>query len=671
MISFLEKCVKRESWHPSIEELLLSIDGEIRAAADPKVKAHLRMCWSCRARQERIAQAISDFVKHRELLRTARPGLSSRFVERFEARLDLLEREKGRPSLLAGLMASVWQQLPPWRLSWKHAVFLVACSVMIAAVLRLSVAPPVSARELLERVEQAEAARIRTVDRPVVYQKLRVKRHSNQRGLDAAVNWEIWSDVRGRRSSARVEGDRLLQRPGGRRYPSGPIGREEALPSVLVELDQVLRSNHMQEFNPLSATSYRSWRKSVRPERETVTQGSLDDAKTLILTTTARGPFGPNAVIQASLLVRADDWHPIEQQLKVQGENETRDFTVTETALQVVALSKLPASIFSDLAPEPAFPAIVLPPVSIAPPVIPPTAIELITTEIDVLHALHRVKACLRETIQVESVPAKWVEVRALAETAERKEELRQALRDLKFVKLNIRDAAPPPHEKAGSPDQKEPESPFRESQAPRIPAQPVLQSYFADKGEPLQTDGRIAEFSNQALSFSQAALAEATALRRLVEWHSSGKTKELNPESAWLLEVMVREHLAGLKYAATLCRELLDPVLPFLISQSALHPPESVATLFEPADVQPFSWTARSTSLIALVERIHDLVYCLFASYCEGTELTPKRTGEAGRELASALSQLEGSFVNVHTGLAKEFTGQENLLSSRQDRQE
>ncbi|MCI0421372.1 MAG: hypothetical protein L0312_19460, partial [Acidobacteria bacterium] len=159
MFSFLKKRLKRESWHPSIEELLLSMDGEIRAAADPKVEAHLRMCWSCRARQERIDQAISDFVKHRWLLRTARPGPSSRFVERFEARLDMLEQEKGRPSLPARLMASLRQQLPLWRLSWKYGGFLLACSlvaVVAVVVLQLSVAPPVSARVLLERVERAE-----------------------------------------------------------------------------------------------------------------------------------------------------------------------------------------------------------------------------------------------------------------------------------------------------------------------------------------------------------------------------------------------------------------------------------------------------------------------------------------------------------------------------------
>ncbi len=674
MFSFLKKRLKRESWHPSIEELLLSMDGEIRAAADPKVEAHLRMCWSCRARQERIDQAISDFVKHRWLLRTARPGPSSRFVERFEARLDMLEQEKGRPSLPARLMASLRQQLPLWRLSWKYGGFLLACSlvaVVAVVVLQLSVAPPVSARVLLERVERAEAARIRNVARPVIYQKLRVRRQTARQSQDAIAHWEIWNDVHGRRSSARVEGGRVLPRLGDRLSTSEQNGSQEALPAVLAELEQVTRSNHMQQFNPLTVTSYLSWRDSIRPKTETVTEGSLDDdTKTLILTTTAEGPFAPNAVIRASLLVRAEDWHPIEQKLEVQRENETKEFTITETALQVVALSELPASIFPDLSPPlsspPSLPVIAIPPVSIATPVatpvVSPTAAELMATEIDALYALHHMRACLRETIEVESVPEKWIEVRGLAETAERLEELRQVLRDLKFIKVNIqhtdhqvRRASAQPKGTI-SPDRKEQVLPVKESQAREVPTHHLLQRYFADSREPAQSDVKIVEFSTRAVSLSQAALAEAKALRRLVEWHGSGKTKELQSESAWRLEVMVREHLAGLKTATTGCRILLEPVLTSLISPSAMPTPETGERSSDQADLNTLSWTAKSLSLIALVEKIDYLVHYLFAF--KDTKLSPERTREAGQELASALSRLEGGFVKVHAELASEFSG-------------
>ncbi|MGH9429638.1 MAG: hypothetical protein ACRD2L_25415, partial [Terriglobia bacterium] len=328
-------------------------------------------------------------------------------------------------------------------------------------------------------------------------------------------------------------------------------------------------------------------------------QGSLDSGvKTLTLTTAAVGPFAPNAVIRASLLVRAEDWHPVEQQLRVQGEKETKDFTITETTLQVVALSELPASIFSDLSPAPSSLAITVPPVSAGSLVVSPTASELMATEIAVLYALHRAKACLTENIEVEPVPAKWIEVRGLAETVGRKEELRQVLHDLKFVKVNIQVseervqlAFVQPQARI-SHNQREPVLAIIKSQPGEIPVRHLFERYFAELPDLSQSDARIVEFSNQVISLSQAALAEAKALRRLVEWHGSGKTTELQLEVAWLLEVMVREHLAGLKRQSTACRSLLEPFLASLISQSALHAPETGAASSEQADLQPLGWT-------------------------------------------------------------------------------
>jgi hypothetical protein len=70
------------------------------------------------------------------------------------------------------------------------------------------------------------------------------------------------------------------------------------------------------------------------------------------LTTDAAGPFPVNAIIQGQLTVRHSDLHPIEQHLKVQGENGVLDYALTEKAFEVLPLSELPPMLFADLTPR-------------------------------------------------------------------------------------------------------------------------------------------------------------------------------------------------------------------------------------------------------------------------------------------------------------------------------
>jgi Putative zinc-finger len=57
----------REDSHPTEEELLLLVDGELSTRRASRIRAHLTACWDCRARMAEIEQTITDFVRtHRQ-----------------------------------------------------------------------------------------------------------------------------------------------------------------------------------------------------------------------------------------------------------------------------------------------------------------------------------------------------------------------------------------------------------------------------------------------------------------------------------------------------------------------------------------------------------------------------------------------------------------------------
>jgi len=59
MINFWRNRLFHQTWHPSFEDLMLYLDGELGAKKD-RVGSHARNCWSCRLRLEKIERAISE-----------------------------------------------------------------------------------------------------------------------------------------------------------------------------------------------------------------------------------------------------------------------------------------------------------------------------------------------------------------------------------------------------------------------------------------------------------------------------------------------------------------------------------------------------------------------------------------------------------------------------------
>jgi hypothetical protein len=55
--------MKYQDSHPSDQQLLLEMEGELAPHDEKQVRAHLEECWKCRARRQELDGAITDFVR--------------------------------------------------------------------------------------------------------------------------------------------------------------------------------------------------------------------------------------------------------------------------------------------------------------------------------------------------------------------------------------------------------------------------------------------------------------------------------------------------------------------------------------------------------------------------------------------------------------------------------
>ena len=55
--------MKYDDSHPSDQQLLLEVEGELSGNDQEALRSHLDACWTCRARRREIENAIADFIR--------------------------------------------------------------------------------------------------------------------------------------------------------------------------------------------------------------------------------------------------------------------------------------------------------------------------------------------------------------------------------------------------------------------------------------------------------------------------------------------------------------------------------------------------------------------------------------------------------------------------------
>jgi hypothetical protein len=591
--------------------------------------------------------------------------------------------------------------LPSARLT---AALVLLFVVVVVFVIRISLAPPVSAKELMKLTIRAEEQRIHVVTAPVIYQKLRVHRKSQGPGDEDTATWEIWNDATNRRFRQRVEdtGGLPSVSPQGKDViPSGqPHSRSEgspevsqtvstastmqgssdesALPSVLRELGQIYSANRMDQRRPLSPAAFQAWQSHIPNRTDKVTEEEMTEGyRAFVLTSEAAGPFPLRAIVRGELVVRSTDWHPVEQRLKVQGTQGVQDYQVTESAFQVLALNALDPAVFAGFSPP-------LPPESMvsAPSASLselPNPADLLTAEIEAHYAIHRAKACLGESIEVVPNPKGKIEVRGLAASAEQKEDLQTELRKVPFVSLKIQTIAeamkagslpgpPPGQSKANAPSGASSE-PTITVQPPQLPIQEQLERYIVKKQSAASADGnlnvslKIAELSTEAVSQSRWVLSNAWALRRLAEGFGPARAQNMRIHSKRLLEAMVRDHVQAIQTHLGHSQSLLGPILSFCLEGPA---PSVSSKPVESPDQPPLAgsnWADRSLLIFRDAEQMDFLTNGLFT----GAELPTNGAQQAARDLLSIYDAMASRCQSLERMVAKDLSGNLSQLSMQE----
>lgn len=639
------------------DELLAFLDGELTAERQAEIRELCETDWETRARMARVQRRIEKYV---EATAHHSPADIPSFDDFWlglspQLRETPAHQESAASPEDAISEVRVWLPLfdrlvdrfawQPSRLQWAVNLMMVLamCGGVVYLFKSTSIGT-VSAQELLHLSAEAENGRADRISEPVVYHRLQMRRRTKS-GVDLLA-WESWDDTTRSQVRLRVEdtqGERFLR------------GNKSQTPALLAEYERILAQNRMDSQRPLSAAAYARWRESVRRGAEHVTEISLPDSPQdvgLKLTTVVVGPHAPDSIIEASLIVRRSDWHPVAQSLKVQGDNEIREYELGELAYGVLPSQALavssgpsPAGVARPSA-TPLRPTVAS--VSPAPapsPTAAPSAAALMEAETAALYALHRVQADLGEQIEVLREADRQIVVQGLVETDARKQQLTEALADIALLAVRIQSVEEVVRQaaKQTQPVVVIPADESRSESATRRSAfEQTLSQHFAVQGESRKNaELKVVEFSNAAMAGTSAMISQAWALRRLSERFAA--ERELPAPARQRVEEMLGHHIAALQERLRLLRGHLGPVLS-VIAGGDDDPAAAALPAPEP------DWQGQALTVFRSAEHAHQLAGRLFSSG-QGPAEAP---AQAARQLLDGVAKLDGALQILSRQIAR-----------------
>jgi hypothetical protein len=641
--------------HCTDEQLLAFADGELDVFRSAWVKAHIELCWDCRARQHELEAQTERLSVLFRGNGNVDPGELLRAKTRFHTWQQQYERELAtvpEPIRWAALPLAV--RIPIW--------------VAIACLLLIAIGSPVrrtparnEAADLLSLATKTQARLFQTS--AVVHQTFVVKVSEVQpKARERTGKLEVWSDGNGQRFSSRWNDTsgtlrHAVWRPrSGQQFYFNPAASQRILnkPDSEVQVQSLLElSNFALDINRLESglmdwIETRRWRPielGADMRLFSARGGSLRVERTgSSLCLQAEESHGQSR-IELLLELAPDSYEPRVQRIRFVMPGRTLQIELAAGECELVDTSRLQPAVFQpqpEPGPEPepkspAMPGETTAALRPAPAAVrdPRTDVDgLAGREVEVQYALHRLGACLGEQVRIvrtkdeQSQPS--LEVHGLVESNERRLEIVRALSDLPAVKIAIKTTEEVlPDDVAASPvAEPEPAGALRVSNR-TLDVERELDQLF--KSHPLAygvpTADRIARFSTNAISLSQKVLAEAWALERHSASYPDEPTADLPPQSRWLLEIMVRDHFAAMKMDIEQTGSLLEPLLPQVTDSSTAASPL-------PTDA---GWSAVFRRIRIEAVQMDGLVRSVFA----GAEPPPGVSGiESGRGAVAGLAQ-------------------------------
>jgi hypothetical protein len=357
---------------------------------------------------------------------------------------------------------------------------------------------------------------------------------------------------------------------------------------------------------PFTADGFAAWRDSVSTRKDKVKRSG--DRWTLDTTAV------DDLVKEAWLVVRASDFHPLEQHIRFA---DDRQLDFEELAFEIRTPQK-PDS--ESVAPARIAPNSIAPnSAANTPEVASQPAVDLNETELELRYAMFANQWDLGEDLLIAGTPS-GVAISGTASSEDRAASMQSILSGLPNVQISI--TAPVAVDRPTASNRPLPGKSAAASSAPLL--KDALDRAFTSPEQ-------RREFVDRCLAASDTELSHAWALKKLVDRYSESEERLLKNESQDKLREMLRTHLQQLADA----NAGLDPLIE-LLSGSRAQKPEV-----------PGNWRTSILALFSQVQRQDSLV----ASLVAGTQTN-------GQDAAAA----SGSFRSVHQAIDALLAGLDNL---------
>jgi hypothetical protein len=274
------KPATRVDGHPDENDLLLALERELPPEEIEEIERHLGGCWSCRARFEEMQRGILVFVEYRE--DRYLPSLESprNAFRSFPGQLRSVTDDDSSGVVTVLRKAFTMLLAVPASVRWSAAVALITAIGLFWSQVLFN-PTVVSANELLERAIAAQSPRTpakgEVGKRKTIRQKVQIR--NGGRTVVRDFEWTAGEPVRHARWEMAEDVDRWN--------------------------------------SPLTAEGFAEWRDSLAAKDDKVER----DRDALKLTTIAE----TGLVRKASIVVRAMDFHPVEQHI-VFADEQALDF---------------------------------------------------------------------------------------------------------------------------------------------------------------------------------------------------------------------------------------------------------------------------------------------------------------------------------------------------------
>jgi hypothetical protein len=535
--------------HPDENQLLLALERELSPEEAAEVEQHLGNCWSCRARSSEMQSGILAFVEYRE--KRYLPSLEPppHDFGGFPGKLGRIAAES-KPD---GLALRIWRSIWRFVTSSNHVKWVSATAAIMVVVIfwtQILLNPStVSASEFLTRASAAQ-------NPSVSQEKGGVRRTAHQRvritnGQETVVREFEWT-----------------------------VGSPNPQASWATSAEPSKWSA------PFTADGFAAWRESVSTRKDKVKRSG--DRWTLDTTAV------DDLVKEAWLVVRASDFHPLEQHIRFA---DDRQLDFEELAFEISTPQRPDSGSIAPARIAPNSPAK-------TPEAASEPAVDLNETELELRYTMFANQWDLGEDLLIASTPS-GVAISGTASSGDRAASMQSILSGLPNVQAFI--TAPVGVDRPTASNRSVPGKSAPAFSVPLL--KDVLDLAFT-------SNEQRREFVDRCLNASDTELSHAWALKKLVDRYSQSEERLLKTESQDKLREMLRTHLQQLADA----NAGLDPLIELLPGSRAQKP-----------DV-PENWRTSILALFAQVQQQDSLV----ASLVVGTQANGQDAAESSASLRS-----------------------------------